>query len=1202
MVRFCTINVNGLRDESKRVRVFQQLRKSGYDVIALQETHCSTEVVSNWKEQWGGTSFWTQGETNSAGVAFLFNPKHKVVIKDIYESVPGRLLRLTIKFNNIHLQLVNVYGYNTHSTPKDKVENFFYLVNQSFSYDPLAIVLGDFNMVESVELDRQGGIPANYHTYGLVNLTDMKEQADLIDSWRSLHPNDKVFTYSNHDGSIKSRLDRIYIPIELRDQVINTFVMPTQLSDHDFVILNVTLPNEVIRGKGKWSFNVEYLQHEEFEKRVIDFWNDWRVNHKRKFKDKREWYDMGKFHLKSIAIQYAADLHEATKILFSELRERLKIAMQCNSTTEEIDEIRDEISNLEYEKAKKIFILTQTAVKDSGEKPTKYFYSLLKKRQALNTMDYLEKEDGTILDKPQDMLNEAHNFFQKLFTKEEKLDEEEQKFFLSKIKKKISNVQRQNLEKKLDEKDLYVAAFSTNTGTSSGHDGFPYEFWTHFWNLFGKDMLDVANASLYELGATPKSLRKSYIILTFKKGAKEKLYNWRPISLLCCDYKIMAKALANKLKLVLSTILHDSQTANVPGRTVFHNGYTVRDTLEYCRRRKVNGYLISFDQEKAFDKVDRDFLYKILETMNFGPMFIQAIKALYSDANAHVLVNGFISVLIVLERSLKQGGPLSSMLYAIYTEVLALAVRDDKKIVGIKLPGGKEVISVHFADDAEYFLAATTLLADLFDMFRRFKCATGSTINKSKTQGLTLGIPNFDDPDLHKVEWMNMKGGLKILGIFYFTKYEKTRKKNWEIQIERLKEAVSGMEKRNLSYKGKVLVLNTVALAKIWYVATVLSMNTDYETQIKTIIFNYLWKGFKQHQTSHPKISYDMSYQPKEKGGLNIKSPVMQQNALQLKFIKPMTDQSDNSQWLILPRYWLGFYLGTKKPEWNFLINTGPTLQTPLTPQIRHTVRWDLDQSNHRPLYYHNLYVQMVNIDYQNTTWLTPDIYKESCKKIYKFPDAWSTYWNRLTGCYHPGKMWKLVYHTYADGHEQDIHFLFLHRKVSTKMLIKQNKGRGLNYNAMSTICSSCKISDEDQEHLFMECVEAQKLWDFVLPTLRELLKPHEFRIYDLILNKFPKVFHFKQLIALTLIQITMRTIWLNRNSFRFDPISKKPSLVKSQRIIMKNFFRAINRQFEELLPNQLAKFRKRFCHTPKVIWLEKDDVLFCNILRTGQG
>ena len=96
---------------------------------------------------------------------------------------------------------------------------------------------------------------------------------------------------------------------------------------------------------------------------------------------------------------------------------------------------------------------------------------------------------------------------------------------------------------------------------------------------------------------------------------------------------------------------------------IFNNLFLIRDTIEYCNRKKIDAYILSIDQEKAFDKLNRNFLYQILKKMNFGPIFIHSIKAFYKNIIGHVLVNGHTSTSFPIERGLRQGCPLSGQLY-----------------------------------------------------------------------------------------------------------------------------------------------------------------------------------------------------------------------------------------------------------------------------------------------------------------------------------------------------------------------------------------------------------------------------------------------------------------------------------------------------------------------------------------------------------
>ena len=117
-------------------------------------------------------------------------------------------------------------------------------------------------------------------------------------------------------------------------------------------------------------------------------------------------------------------------------------------------------------------------------------------------------------------------------------------------------------------------------------------------------------------------MKTSATRLVFKKGDRKNLKNWRPISLLNVDYKICSRALSLRLSKVLDTIVDPDQTCSVPGRSISSNLVLLRDTLEYIERTDETGILVSLDQEKAFDRVDRVFSDESLASFWLPPLFL----------------------------------------------------------------------------------------------------------------------------------------------------------------------------------------------------------------------------------------------------------------------------------------------------------------------------------------------------------------------------------------------------------------------------------------------------------------------------------------------------------------------------------------------------------------------------------------------------
>lgn len=899
-LKFSTINVAGLRDEIKRKSIFRSLENSDLNVIALQETHCDKESKKKWKKEWTGKSVWTNYSSAEAGVAFLFSKNTDVNIIDEETDNKGRILRVTVEINNCKFQMLNFYGINP--TNLQQSNYLFSQLTQYLDTELPPLLFGDFNMVENLEMDRKGGTPRITHTFGSKPLQELKEEFQLTDIWRERNPNKKQYTWHCPYENIHSRLDRIYIPAAWTPMVSNTYIENFVWSDHDMCVTKLSLPNAIKKGKGYWKLNLQFLEHERYKNIITEFWNEWKQK-KEEYEDIQIWWDLGKIYTKSLSIQYAQEIFTLKRDKKAKLIEELNFEReQTEIDIEKIEAINKQLKEMENEKNQKMFIHTHTVVREENEEPTKYFYDLLKSRQNKATMSELQNEEGKRETNQTEIMNETKKFYSKLYTAENEVSMEDQNFFLQNINKGLTHGQKQQLDKDLQLEELEKALQDCKDEKTAGYDGLPYEFYKTFWNLLSEDFFQVANYSLNEIKELTFSQRYSLLTLIYKKGEKWLLLNWRPLSLLCCDYKIITKALTKRLSKVLDTIISKTQTASVPGRTMFQNLIFIRDILYHCERKNYNAYIISIDQEKAFDKVNRDFLYRILEKMNFGQKFITWIKALYANNKIHIFLNGYISIPFDNDRGLKQGDPLSALLYSIYSEPLTLAIKSDPNIHGIPMPGPEKEVIMQYSDDTNFFLDQKTQINTVFQVLRKFERATGSTINESKTTGLVIGKANYNDPFFHTIRWKNYEG-LKILGITFFTDFLRTQNFNWTHRIEKLQIDLQNFQRRKLSLKGKVLVLNTVAMAKFWHTATVIPLPPWLEKKVNAMIFDFLWDG----QNINP-IERKTVFQPKHKGGLGLKNPKTQQIALQMKIIVHIIDKT-TPNWIKLAKYWLGFHL-----------------------------------------------------------------------------------------------------------------------------------------------------------------------------------------------------------------------------------------------------------------------------------------------------
>ena len=246
---------------------------------------------------------------------------------------------------------------------------------------------------------------------------------------------------------------------------------------------------------------------------------------------------------------------------------------------------------------------------------------------------------------------------------------------MASIEKHLSVLQQQSGKGFLSLQELTNSVKGLNLGKSPGSDGLSVEFYLHFWEILGSLLLRVANKCFRD-GDLCDSMKGSVTRLIFKKrGDRKSLKNWRPISLLNVDYKIISKVITSRLANVIEFIVHSDQTCSVPGQSIFSNVTLLRDIMDLTEQTDECAILVSLDQEKAFDRVNRVFLLELLEVYGFGPDFCRWVSPLYNNAFMQIFINDRLSSKVFLRRGVRQGDPLSPLLYVLCVEVLASLIR-----------------------------------------------------------------------------------------------------------------------------------------------------------------------------------------------------------------------------------------------------------------------------------------------------------------------------------------------------------------------------------------------------------------------------------------------------------------------------------------------------------------------------------------------
>lgn len=255
----------------------------------------------------------------------------------------------------------------------------------------------------------------------------------------------------------------------------------------------------------------------------------------------------------------------------------------------------------------------------------------------------------------------------------------------------------------LSVKECFAALQGMARSKATRLDGLPMEFHFKFWDVLGANLVAVLNLC-FDSGSLSLSQRRGVISLFFKKGDRLDPRNWRPITLLNVDYKIASRAIAGRLLKVIHLVVDKDQTCGVPGHFIGENVALLRDVVDFASFSGTQVAVLSLDQEKAFDCVDWSFMRTTLSAMGFGPSFISWVDLFYHCVQSSINLNGYLSPFFALSRGLRQGCPLSPLLYVLVSEVLAVNIRCNPPISGLRLPDFMVLSPIsQYADDTSLF-------------------------------------------------------------------------------------------------------------------------------------------------------------------------------------------------------------------------------------------------------------------------------------------------------------------------------------------------------------------------------------------------------------------------------------------------------------------------------------------------------------------
>ena len=365
------------------------------------------------------------------------------------------------------------------------------------------------------------------------------------------------------------------------------------------------------------------------------------------------------------------------------------------------------------------------------------------------------------------------------------------------------------------------------------------------------------------------------------------LKNWRPITLLNVDYKILAKALSNRLCSILSYIINEDQTGYLQGRYIGCNIRLIEDLIIYTEHTGNPGILLTIDFEKAFDSISWKFIDYSLRAFNFGQKFRKYISTLYTNIQTAIINNGDISDWFLPARGVRQGCPISPYLFLLSVELLAINIRGNKDIKGLNILDTEIKIS-QLADDTTCFVQDIKSIEHILSTFQQFRNCAGLKLNIDKTKAKYLGSLKDEIGTPFGLDWSECN--VNALGVVISGNEDDHYDLNFKNRISNMKSLLCSWKCRKLSLKGKITVINTLALSPLLYVSSTLHVPKRVFNEVKDIIIDFLWDG------KPAKIAYNTLIQDIKKGGLKLVDFEMKVKSLKINWIKRLVDK-DTTKW-----------------------------------------------------------------------------------------------------------------------------------------------------------------------------------------------------------------------------------------------------------------------------------------------------------------
>jgi ribonuclease HI len=851
-----------------------------------------------------------------------------------------------------------------------------------------------------------------------------------------------------------------------------------------------------------------------------------------------------------------------------------------------------------------------------GDRNTSYFHRVTKVRAVSKNLTMLQDGDN-ILTEPDAIEGHVLSYFQSIFSVSNNCASNDMVERL--IPNMITAAENEILCRVPLSSEVKAAVFDLNGDGAPGPDGFGGHFYQTFWDIVA---LDVVNSvqEFFLTGSLATNVNSNLIVLVPKSSGAKAMGDFRPIGLANFQFKIITKILADRLALIAMRIVSVEQRGFIKERNIADCVILASEAVNGIDRKQVGGNIaLKVDISKAFDTLDWDFLIAVLTQFGFSLVFTQWIRTILHSARLSILVNAKVVGFFPCSRGVRQGDPLSPLLFCLAEEVLSRAISDahDEGRLSPMVYARGIAFPTHilYADDIMIFCSGTKRnIRCLLNIFLEYSTVSGQLVNRNKSRFYTGAMTNS------RVQMLAAMLGF-CAGSIPFTYLGcpifkgKQKASQFLSIIDKIKAKLATWKGTTLSIMGRIQLVKSIIHGMLVYSFNVYMWPRRLLCSLDSWIKNFIWSG-DIHSRKICTVSWKIMCRPWEAGGLDIKSTRMINDSLMLKLAWELA--SRDCQWSALlkckyfsngrpcKRYmkssiWasIKMHLSTVYSNSIWIVGTGeninlwvdnwlgeplidmlqidPDLSTCFTGLVVDVIqdgRWNLPGSL-VPLVSHLLDSVVLSsaplpdmLAWQHST---DGTLTAKQAKVFMTPAAPVLVW--------PSLIWRPC----IPPSHAFIYWRCFHGKMPTDDNLKT---RGC---VMASVCNFCMNSEESSDHLFLRCSFALALWSWIGGKLHCGINLTSIAsIFDCVPARCSSQIADIYVAAVT---HTLHIIWLSRNSLRFssDVVSLHAAKVRLHAAISMSGNLSVGHSLQSDLPIleafNIAARHRNFKDIIAVVW-----------------